>query len=69
MILVIDDHDLPRPPKAFSATFRGLSKGVLHGPSCPFAALRGQKEVKMFFVPLRGPSWIKKVFFMTLAIY
>ena len=34
--------------------------------SCPFAALRGQKEVAVavlqlpFFVPLRGPSWTKR---------
>ena len=28
---------------------------------CPSAALRGQKGVKVFFVPLRGPSWIKRV--------
>ena len=31
-------------------------KGVLRGPSWPFAALRGQKVLKVFFVVLRGPS-------------
>ena len=30
------------------------SKGVLRGPSCPFV------DQKVFFVPLRGPSWIKR---------
>ena len=29
--------------------------------SVPLRVLRGQKGVKVFFVPLRGPSWIKRV--------
>ena len=50
-------------------------KGFLRAPSCPSAALRGQKKVlfaplrgqkKVFFVVLRGPSWTKKVFFAPL---
>ena len=34
-------------------------KGGLRCSSCPFAALRGSKGLKVFSVPLRGPPWIK----------
>ena len=47
-ILVIDDHDLRQPQKAFSATLRGKCKGVFRGPSRPFV---DKKCV------LSGPSW------------